>query len=208
MTLDRRCFLLACGVLGSGLAGFAARAQSVALDLLLEPGPLGDRILGADDAPVTVVEYASFTCNHCANFHAQTFQAVKRDYIDTGAIRFVFREFPLNNIDLAAAMFARCVPPERYFDLVDLLFERQQQWAFGDDAYTQLLAIARQIGYGQEAFDACLSDQETLDALDIVARHAAEEFGVNATPTLFFNGVRKAGFMSLEQFGEEIERNR
>lgn len=110
-----------------------AQAQTVDTAALLTPGSLPDKILGSADAPVTVVEYASMTCGHCANFHMNTYPHLKKEYIDTGKVRFIFREFPLDPVALAAFMLARCMPEDKYFDTVDTLFEKQRTWAFTND---------------------------------------------------------------------------
>jgi protein-disulfide isomerase len=129
VTQTRRQFLktTALTTAALGLASAApAWAQSVDEDELLKPGPLGDKILGDENAPVTIVEYASMTCGHCANFHERTWPDLKKDYIETGKVRFIFREFPLDPVASAAFMLARCAPQEKYFDIVDIMFEEQR----------------------------------------------------------------------------------
>ncbi|NNE22217.1 MAG: thioredoxin domain-containing protein, partial [Rhizobiales bacterium] len=121
-TLNRRL------VLKGGLAGIAGfglpQTPAAAPSALMTPPPLGEKWLGRADAPVTMIEYASATCPHCANFHTDTFPAIKTDYIDTGKVRFAMREFPFDQLSLAAFMLARCAPEERYFGMIDVLFER------------------------------------------------------------------------------------
>ncbi|MEP4029840.1 DsbA family protein [Roseibium polysiphoniae] len=210
MTISRRDFLLQTG---SGLALAAALtsvpgaafAQSVDLDELLKPGPLGDKILGAEDAPVTIVEYASMTCGHCANFHEKTYPALKADYIDTGKVRFIFREFPLDAVAAAAFMLARSAPPEKYFEIIDIMFEEQRSWAFTDNPYNSLLNFSKQIGFTQESFEESLTNQGLLDAVNAVRDRGSNEFGVNSTPTFFVNGEKHSGALSVEQISEIIE---
>jgi protein-disulfide isomerase len=170
---------------------------------LLEPGALPDKVLGDETAPVTVVEYASMTCGHCANFHKEGYPHLKSEYIETGKVRFVFREFPLDPVAAAAFMLARCAPEEKYFDVIDLMFEQQRSWAFTQNPYDSLLKFARQIGFTQESFETCLKDQALLDGI-YAARDRGKEFGVNSTPTFFFNGEMERGALSVEQLDAAI----
>lgn len=210
MTQTRRQFLkttaLATAALGLASA-VPAFAQSVDLDDLLKPGPLGDKILGDENAPVTIVEYASMTCGHCANFHSRTYPDLKKDYIETGKVRFIFREFPLDPVAAAAFMLARCAPQEKYFDIVDIMFEQQRAWAFTDNPYQSLLDFSKQIGFTQESFEECLTNQGLLDAVNAVRERGANEFGVNSTPTFFINGERHSGALSIDEMGKIIEEN-
>jgi protein-disulfide isomerase len=210
VTQTRRQFLkttaLATAALGLASA-VPAFAQSVDLDDLLKPGPLGDKILGDENAPVTIVEYASMTCGHCANFHSRTYPDLKKDYIETGKVRFIFREFPLDPVAAAAFMLARCAPQEKYFDIVDIMFEQQRAWAFTDNPYQSLLDFSKQIGFTQESFEECLTNQGLLDAVNAVRERGANEFGVNSTPTFFINGERHSGALSIDEMGKIIEEN-
>jgi protein-disulfide isomerase len=210
VTQTRRQFLktTALTTAALGLASAApAWAQSVDEDELLKPGPLGDKILGDENAPVTIVEYASMTCGHCANFHERTWPDLKKDYIETGKVRFIFREFPLDPVASAAFMLARCAPQEKYFDIVDIMFEEQRAWAFTDNPYQSLLDFSKQIGFTQESFEECLTNQGLLDAVNAVRERGANEFGVNSTPTFFINGEKHSGALSIEEMGKIIEEN-
>ncbi len=172
---------------------------------LLQPGPLGDKVLGKADAPVTIVEYASLTCSHCANFHENTFPELKTKFIDTGKVRLIFREFPLDPLSTAASMIARCSTEERYFPLVSVFFKTQRQWAGSDKPLEEILGIARQAGFTQESFEACLKDQKIYDGLNTVKKRGAEVHGVEATPTFFINGEKKSGDMPIEDMAKLIE---
>ncbi|MEM8703475.1 MAG: thioredoxin domain-containing protein [Pseudomonadota bacterium] len=208
MTQTRRQFLKTTAVASAALgvaASFPALAQSVDMDDLLVPGPLGDKILGEENAPVTVVEYASMTCGHCANFHKNTWKPLKEQYVDTGKVRFIFREVPLDPVSAAAFMLARCAPAENYFEIVDTMFENQRAWAFSDNPYNSLLDFSKQIGFTQESFEECLTNQGLLDAVNAVRDRAANEFGVSSTPTFFINGARHPGAMSIDQMGALID---
>lgn len=208
MTQTRRQFLkttaLATAALGV-LATGPSFAQSVDQENLLKPGPLGDKILGDENAPVTIVEYASMTCGHCANFHKRTWPDLKKDYIETGKVRFIFREFPLDPVAAAAFMLARCAPQDKYFEIVDVMFDQQRSWAFTDNPYQSLLDFSKQIGFTQESFEKCLTNQGLLDAVNAVKDRGAEEFGVNSTPTFFINGERVSGALSIDDMGKKIE---
>ena len=142
-----------------------------------------DKVLGAADAPVTIVEYASFTCPHCASFHPRTMPALKERYIDTGQVRFVFRDFPLNEPALRAGMMARCVPDAQYFNVVDVVFSTLDQWSRGPDWMQSLSRIGRMAGLSQEAFDACMADQQLETNIIALRAEGAEEYNIQATPS-------------------------
>jgi protein-disulfide isomerase len=182
----------------------AAGAQAISPVELLQPSPLGDRQLGPDTAPVTIVEYASMTCPHCANFHKNVLPALKKRYIDTGKVRLIFREFALNPLDAGAIMLARCLDKDKYFDFIDVLFRAQDQWVV-QKPIEPLLGIARQAGFTKERFDACLKNQKLLDDIEAQRNRAAEKFGVNSTPTFFINGNIARGLQSIEDIEKEIK---
>jgi protein-disulfide isomerase len=177
-----------------------AGPTEVPMEELMKPGSLPDLALGKADAPITVVEYASMTCGHCANFHNKVFPALKEKYIDTGKVRLVFREFPLDNLAAAASMLARCAGGEKTFPLISALFHTQETWAFvRGDPKPELFKVAKQAGFTQESFDKCLADQKLLDDITAVRTRGSETFGVNSTPTFFVNGKKLAG-ASLDDF--------
>ena len=180
-----------------------ALAQGATADLLVPP-PLGDRALGKEDAPVTIVEYASMTCPHCAQFHEKTYPELKKRYIDTGKVRFIFREFPLDSLAAGAAMLARCADQSKFFPLIETLFQQQPKWAV-EKPIPPLLAIAKQAGFSEQSFNACLSDQKMLEAMQSEQRRAADKFGVNSTPTLFINGKMQKGGSSIDDLAKIID---
>ncbi len=163
-----------------------------------------DKVLGPDDAPVTIIEYASFTCPHCANFHTQTMPALKERFIDTGQVRFVFRDFPLNEPALRAGMMARCVPEAQYFNVIDLVFSTLDQWASGPNWMQSLSRIGRMAGLSQEAFDACMADQQLETNIIALRAEGAEKFDIQATPSFVINGKTLSGGRSIEEFAEII----
>lgn len=168
---------------------------------------LPDITMGAEDAPLTIFEYASFTCGHCAAFHDESWPKLKADYIDTGKVRFIFREFPLDPVAAGAFMLARCAPADKYFEIVDIMFEQQRTWAFTDNPYQSMLDFSKQIGFTKESFEECLGNQGLLDAIDAVKNRGANEFGVNSTPTFFINGEKHSGALSIEEMGKLIDAN-
>ncbi len=223
MTVTRRHFLFtgvsAAAMLGAGgaMARYFSHPKTTAMPdfpaptlvaadaaELMQAGPLGESTLGDPNAPVTIVEYASMTCSHCAAFHKETFPALKENYIDTGKVYFIFREFPLDPVATAAFMLARCVPESQYFTFVSALFKNQNLWAFTDDRVGGLTKMGKQAGLTQEKFDACLTNQELLDGVNWVKDRGAKTFEVNSTPTFFINGEIIRGALPLDQFEEKI----
>ena len=155
----------------------------------MKPDALPDMVMGNDKAPVTVIEYASMTCPHCAHFQETTFPELKKRYIDTGKVRYIFREFPLDTLAAAAFMLARCAgeTTSKYFAMVDTLF-RQQRNGRCEKPMPPLLTIAKQAGFTEKTFDACLANQKLLDGIESVRQRAVDEFKVQSTPTFFING--------------------
>jgi protein-disulfide isomerase len=182
-----------------------AQAETVDVAELMKDGPLPDKSLGDPAAKVTIVEYASMTCGHCAHFHETTYPLLKEKYIDTGKVRFILREFPLDPLAAAGFMLARNAPGDKYFEVVDLLFARQKDWAFVDDPVSAMREMAKQFGYSPSTFEATLSDQKLLDGINAVRARGADVFGVNSTPTFFINGERVRGAMSPEDLQKRLD---
>jgi protein-disulfide isomerase len=187
------------------LTSLPALAQNVSAPDLAVPGPLGDVTQGPADAKVTIVEYASLTCSHCANFHKTTYPELKKRYIDTGKVRFILREFPLDPLATAGFMLARCDGEAKYYPITDLLFEQQKNWAFTDKPLDALRQLMRQAGFSQEKFDSCLQDQKLYDAVNAVKNRGVEQFKVDSTPTFFINGQRKPGSLSIDEIETVIK---
>ncbi|EIM75654.1 DSBA oxidoreductase [Nitratireductor aquibiodomus RA22] len=177
---------------------------TVDMDKLLEEGALEDKVLGDENAPVTIVEYASMTCSHCATFHTRTYPELKKKYIETGKVRFILREFPFDPRAEAGFMLARC-SDDKYFAMVDVLFKQQNNWAPVQDAQSALLKISKLAGFTQESFEACLTDQELLTKVRAVRARGASDFGVDATPTFFINGKKYSGAMSIDEISAVID---
>lgn len=185
----------------AGLADLgAANAQ--------EAGTIEDVTLGDPNAPVKVIEYASYTCPHCANFHNDTFKAFKADYIDTGKVHFTYREVFFDRYGLWASMVARCAGPDRYFGVADLLYQTQAQWARQGDAASvaeSLKRVGAQAGLSQEALDACLQDADMAQKLVAWYEKNAADDNVRSTPTFLINGDVHTGNMSLSQLGALVD---
>ncbi len=168
-------------------------------------GPLGDKTLGDPKAPVTVVEYASMTCSHCARFQTTVFKPFKEKYIDTGKVFFIFREYPLDPLAAAAFAIARCAPPEKYFPLIDVMFQVQASWAFVDDPGPALYKVVAPMGFTEASFNACLEDEKIAQAITSVHDRAENTFGVQGTPAFFINGVRHDGELSLTEIDAALK---
>jgi protein-disulfide isomerase len=163
-----------------------------------------ERALGRPDARVTVIEYFSLTCGHCAAFHRDTFPQVRSQLVETGRVRILFRDFPLDQLALAAHMLARAVAPERYLGFLTLLFEQQNRWAFarGADHLGELARLAAVAGVSRAQFDATLSDQALARAILEARSRAQQEHGVNSTPTFVFGTRVVPGNMPFARFAE------
>ncbi|MEL7542560.1 MAG: DsbA family protein [Pseudomonadota bacterium] len=214
---DRRSVVA--GLAGSfGAAGIAtltwhapAAAQEanlgaqVDLDDFMKAGELPENSVGKDDAPVTIVEYASMTCPHCARFHNNVLGPIKEKYIDTGKVRFIMREFPLDQLATAAFMLARCAGAEKHYAFSNVLYRQQEKWAFsGGNPVPPLRELAKQAGITREQFDTCLKDQKMVQGI-LDVRKRGQDFGVRSTPTLFINGRRFNGNLSVGAVSAAID---
>lgn len=185
------------------LAGDKQPAGKVPVEELMAPNALPDIVQGDPKAPVTIVEYASMTCSHCAAFHHEVYPALKKDFIETGKAKFILREFPLDPLATAAFMLARELGDKRDA-AVDLLFAQQKNWAFVDKPLDGLANVLKQAGLGQEKVETVLKDQALYDKVAAVRTRANEKFGVNSTPTFFINGDKFTGEMSVDDFAKII----
>jgi protein-disulfide isomerase len=181
-----------------------AFAQSPSPADLAVQGPLGDMVVGKDDAPVTIIEYASMTCSHCATFHNTTYPVLKSKYIDTGKVKYILREFPLDPLAAGAFMLARCAGQDKYFPLVETLFQQQRNWVV-QKPLEPLFAIAKQAGFTQQTFDACLRDQKMLDGIEAVRSRGSDKFKVDSTPTFFINGKVYKGALTIDDLTKAID---
>ncbi|MGK6317678.1 DsbA family protein [Neorhizobium sp. DT-125] len=209
------CLALPLGASGAFAQELPESQGDVDMAEAVKPGPLPEMALGDEKAPVTIIEYMSMTCPHCANFHNVTFDTIKTKYIDTGKARFIIREFPFDPVATAAFMLARCNPqnpaelatPAQYFPMVSMLFKQQRTWAAPADGNVRsaLLQSVKLAGYSQQSFEACLTNQKLLDEVNQVVKRGADEFGVNSTPTFLINGKKYSGDMSVESMSALID---
>jgi len=197
MTRRRTIAAVAVAALLLGAVFVGGRTYFAPADLM-QAGPLGEKVLGAENAPNVIIEYASMTCPHCARFTNDVFPLLKQRDIDTGRVRFIFREFPLDPLAAGASSLARCAGKDKFFPTIELLFRTQETWAV-EKPEAPLLATVKQVGFTQESFKACLADQKILDGVLWVRDHAAKYFKVGATPTFFINGEKKEGELSIEE---------
>ena len=164
----------------------------------------GDVVLGSPEAPVTIVEYFSFSCSHCARFHREVYPALRDRYVETGLVRFVLRDFPLNEPALKAAQAAYCAGPDRYLELTHALWESWDAWINRSDPEIGIVETLQSHGLEAEALEACLRDSELETRALLSLKQGSEEFGVDRTPSFVINGETHKGFMPLARFEEII----
>jgi protein-disulfide isomerase len=188
--------------LGSALPNPAqAAAGDAGKELAVQPN---DRVLGKADAPITIIEYASLTCPHCAHFDVDVLPKLKEKWIDSGKAKLVLRDFPLDEPALRAAMVARCAPPDRFYPLVDTFFGQQEQWVTARDYRAVLEKLAKLGGISKKEFAACISDKKLEDQVAQSRLTAAQQLGVEATPTFFINGKKFDGAPTVEAFDQAL----
>jgi protein-disulfide isomerase len=200
----------------SGTATPAATAEAetpatpptpdVSIEELMAPGALPDIVLGNADAPVTIVEYASMTCPHCAHFHTEILPQIKAKYVDTGKAKLIFREFPLDNLAIAVSMLARCGGDVRFHAFLSTMFKTQLQWATGEGSpIPKLKEISKQAGFTEESFNKCLEDTKLQENIAAIRSRADEKFGITGTPTFFINGVKLKDGFGVEDFDKVMK---
>ncbi len=175
------------------------------LNLSVSDASLQELSIGDTNAPVTIIEYASMTCSHCADFHTKTYPELKKNYIEKGELRFIFREFPLDKLSMATSMLARCVDNSISLAFIDILFQNREKW-YSDNAITELKKLSKQAGLSSEDFDQCLNDQELLDQLIMQKESAIADFQINSTPSFIINGKVISGNKPYSYFKSEIEK--
>ena len=217
MIITRRAFTTMLSLTGlAALAGLSPlrfiseamipEAMAQAAADVAKPVSLPDMALGPKDAPVTITEFASMTCPHCAAFNEQVFPKIKSEYIDTGKIRYIFREFPLDIKAAAGSMLSRCIADgdaAKYFAVTDMLFRQQNDWVAKNTTET-LTRIGKQAGLTQQQVEACLKDQALLDKIAADQKYASDVLKVDSTPTFFINGEKIKGEASFEEFAKKI----
>ena len=184
---------------------FAANAQSSDADA--ETTEIIDMVQGAEDAPITVIEYASFTCPHCARFHSDVYKLLRKNYIDTGKIKFIFREVYFDKYGMWASMIARCSGPDRFFGMTDLILNSQNTWARAGDDLAIVEALrksGRLSGIEDAAVDSCLQDGNKLRALVGWYKENAQRDGIQSTPSFLIDGQPYKN-MNYEEFAKILE---
>ena len=179
----------------------AATPDKTAL-LAVQPG---DHVMGDAKAPVTLIEYASFTCPHCAHFHTQVLPELKKKWIDTGKVKLIYRDFPLDQVAAKAAQIAECAPNDRYFGVIDIIFRGQPTWATGADPIAELAKPLRIAGLGDNEIKACLANEAKGNAV-IADYRGGETLGVTSTPSLFINGTLYKGARSVEELDAALAK--
>ncbi|MBR0993590.1 DsbA family protein [Bradyrhizobium japonicum] len=212
MIITRRAFTTMLSLTGlAALAGlsplqFISEAMAQSAADVAKPVSLPDMALGPNDAAVTITEYASMTCPHCAAFNEQVFPKIKKEYIDTGKVRYIFREFPLDIKAAAGSMLSRCIANgdgPKYFAVTDMLFRQQNDWVVKNTTET-LTRIGKQAGLTQQQVETCLKDQALLDKIAADQKYASDVLKVDSTPTFFINGEKIKGETSFEEFAKKI----
>ena len=213
-TLSRRAVLRAtassAALAATATLAPAAMAQRkadvpISVEELMKPDAFPDLSVGKADALCTIVEYASMTCPHCAHFHTTVYPALVAKYIDTGKVRFIMREFPLDTLAVAASMLTRCAGGEKTIPLLGVFFAKQEDWAFERaNQIPGLFKIAQQAGFTKDSFDKCLTDQPLYDKIVQGRDRASKTFGVDSTPTFFINGKKLADAPTIEAFDKAI----
>lgn len=186
------------GVLTFGLIVAAGASRSWAAEI-------GETAIGDPDAPVTMIEYSSLSCPHCARFHTDTFPALQERYIDTGKVRMVFRDFPLNEPALQATVVAHCGGADRYVGFIDVIFKMQATWSQSPDPVAELKQIAKLGGLGEDQVDACLNDQSLIDSILQGRLDGQNEHKVQSTPTFVINDDVYPGNRSIDEFAAIID---
>jgi protein-disulfide isomerase len=178
--------------------------RTVDMATVLKPGTLPELSIG-DAAGLPMIEYGSLTCPHCAAFSREVLPELKKDYIDTGKVRYIFREFSRNPLDVAAFVLARCVGDDKALAAIELLFSEQDKWAFVDKPLEPLIAAMRPTGLSHDQAMACLKDQSKVDAVAAVGKRATDEIKMNGTPTFVIDGKVYGGELSLDQLRAIID---
>jgi len=208
--------LLAVGLTtGLGLAGIGAAPAAAQAAAPLPPASLppieqllAERVLGDPKAPVTILDYSSMTCPHCAVFHTEVLPKIKEAYIDTGKVKLVFRDFPFDKAALGASMLAHCAPAERFFPLTDVLFKSQAQWARAADPNKALAQYGKLAGMSQDTIDACFANTALADGILNSRMVGQNQHKIEATPTFILNdgAERVEGAQSFEVFAKAIDK--
>lgn len=197
---SRRFWVLLAVLMYATLAPLTANAQMASTDQAMS-----EMSIGSADAPVTMNEYASLTCGHCASFHKDTLPQIKKEYVDTGKVRIVFHDFPLGDLAKGAVMIARCSGPDRYVDLVDMLFQTQDNWAGSDNPLAALITLTRFYGLNGDDVNACLGNQQLMQFVQNNADNASAIHNIKSTPTFIIDGQKIEGALDFDVFQKALD---
>jgi protein-disulfide isomerase len=189
----------------AALLGLATACLGLVRARVAGAADMGELVLGDPNAPVTVVEYASLSCDHCGEFHRETLPALKERYIDTGKVKLVFRDFPLEQNALRAAMIARCAGPERRYRFIDVFFKQQEGWSHARDPLAAIKQLAKLGGFSDQQVEACLADKALEDAILYARLDGQQKYGVRSTPTFVINDKIYSGNRSIEEFAAILD---
>jgi len=167
---------------------FAEGNLDKGLAILNAKSPLGDRVLGDANAKVTLIEYASATCPHCADFHVNILPQLKTEYIETGKVKFIFREFPLDPLALGVFMLTRCLPEEKFFDMTNEFFRTQETWARAQNPTVEITKMMTAAGMDKETFDACIKNDKLAQSMVEYSQQSGKDFSIKGTPAVFVDG--------------------
>ncbi len=201
--LDRRQVVTG---IAAGMALFPMFSMAVRAELPAPAELMSEMVLGDENAPITIIAYESMTCSHCASFHANTLPQLKKEYIDTGKAKLIFRDFPLDQLSLRAHMLARCAGKKHYFGMVEVIFRTQNDWARSSDPAQALAGIGRMSGITKEDFEACMANKELFDFIVRRIKEGRDKFGIQSTPSFFVNEDKAIiGARSFEEFDKVLK---
>jgi len=188
----------------AGLSFFIAAAAFASEPVINVEAAMAERAIGREDAPVTIIEYASMTCDHCAGFHIQVLPEVKKDLIETGRARLVYRDMPWDKFALKAAKMARCAPADKYFGLVEEIFKTHDVWAHGPDPLAALKEMGKAAGMDDAYLQACLDNVDLETAIVTRQQEAIKAYDIKGTPTFVFmkDGARQEHFPEFEEIAK------
>ena len=167
-----------------------------------------ENFLGKNDAKVTIIEYASMTCGHCATFHEEIFPKIKEKYIKTGKVKFIYRDFPLDKQALFAAILAKCAPKEKYFDYVKLIYQTRDKWishGVEDEFMNKLKKIGKMAGLGQKDMETCFKNEQLVDEIINIRSNAEKKYGIDSTPSFIIN-EKKYGSLNFQGFEKVLDK--
>jgi protein-disulfide isomerase len=203
--MKRALSIAALFVIVSWASTFGLPSGIALADRDLGPDAVLQGVLGRADAPVTVIEYSSLGCPHCADFHFEVLPRIKEMYIDNGKVRWIVRDFPLGMLALAGAVVAHCAGPDRYLPTLGILFRSQESWMRSADPLEELRLLSRMAGMSNRQFEACIRDDSLIGKIESQARTAQKERGIEGTPTFFVNGEAIVGAVPFETFKKFID---